>query len=358
MDLMVDILLDAGCDTLALVPFLFVTYVVLEALEHAAGERVNDLVRRAGAAGPLVGALAGVVPQCGFSAVGATLYAGRVVTLGTLVAVLLSTSDEMLPLLVAERVDPGSVGIILGLKVLLALVTGFAVDFGVRAARNRSRARATRTGVGLEAACVHTSTDDLVDEIAAAGESTDHIHRLCEQDHCGCDDDAEHGAGAHGHGGEGGSAHVHDGHGGHTHERGHVHGGGSALTSIVRSACSHTLQVTLFIFLVSFALVAVLETVGEPALETVLGGNTLFTVVLAALVGLIPNCSASVAITQLYVAGVLGFAPLMSGLLVSAGIGYLVLFRANRRPSENLLIVVLMLGSSIIWGVILLALGL
>lgn len=367
MDLMMDILLDAGRDTLALVPFLFVTYLLLEALEHAAGDRVNDMVRRAGTAGPLVGALAGVVPQCGFSAVGATLYAGRVVTLGTLVAVLLSTSDEMLPMLVAERVDPGTMGKILGLKVLIALVTGFLVDLGVRAVRRRSHVRAMRCS-----AAEGTSSDmlsqmgDFMDEVAEAGAGADHIHRLCEQDHCGCDDaEAAHdhghdrGACCCGEQRERGHVHSHDDRG---HDHGH-HGGargrfGGAAVSIVRSACLHTLQVTLFIFLVSFMLVAVLETVGEPAVETMLGGNTVLTVVLASLVGLIPNCSASVAITQLYLAGVLGFAPLMSGLLVSAGIGYLVLFRANRRPRENLLIVALMLLASIAWGVLLLVLGL
>ena len=91
MDLLIDILLDAGKDTLSLVPFLLVTYLALETLEHVAGDRVNGAIKRAGAAGPVVGSLLGIVPQCGFSAMAATLYAGRVVTLGTLVAVFLST---------------------------------------------------------------------------------------------------------------------------------------------------------------------------------------------------------------------------------------------------------------------------
>ena len=103
MDLLLHFVEHALEDTLSLVPFLFVTYLVLEALEHAAGNRVNAAVRRAGAAGPVVGAALGVLPQCGFSAMAATLYAGRVVTLGTLVAVFLSTSDEMLPMLLAAK---------------------------------------------------------------------------------------------------------------------------------------------------------------------------------------------------------------------------------------------------------------
>lgn len=112
MDLLIDILLDAGKDTLSLVPFLLVTYLALETLEHVAGDSVNGAIKRAGAAGPVVGSLLGMVPQCGFSAMAATLYAGRVVTLGTLVAVFLSTSDEccrMLHRRASSRADHGDV---------------------------------------------------------------------------------------------------------------------------------------------------------------------------------------------------------------------------------------------------------
>ncbi len=142
MDLLLHFMEHALEDTLALVPFLFVTYIALEALEHAAGTRANAVVRRAGAAGPVVGALLGVVPQCGFSAMAATLYAGRVVTLGTLVAVFLSTSDEMLPMLVAERVDSGLLFRVLGLKVLAALITGVLADLAICALRKNARVHA------------------------------------------------------------------------------------------------------------------------------------------------------------------------------------------------------------------------
>ena len=128
MELVVHLVEHALEDTLPLVPFLFVTYLALEALEHAAGSRATALVRRAGAAGPVVGALLGIIPQCGFSAMAATLYAGRVITLGTLAAVFLSTSDEMLPLLVAEHVDPGRLAAILLCKALVALITGVVID--------------------------------------------------------------------------------------------------------------------------------------------------------------------------------------------------------------------------------------
>jgi len=351
-------------DTLALVPFLFVTYIALEALEHAAGARANAVVRRAGAAGPVVGALLGVVPQCGFSAMAATLYAGRVVTLGTLVAVFLSTSDEMLPMLVAERVEPGLLLRVLGLKVLVALITGVLADLAIRALRKNARVHAflRRTVFsvrrdGMEA--------DVVDQMAEGGETAEHICRLCEQDHCGCGHDH-----AHTHGGEHGHEHGNDrGHEhadehvagcDHGHDHGHSHAGGrfGIVGSIVMSAVSHTVQVSLFIFLVTFALVLVLETVGEDALAAFLSGNQLLAVFASALVGLVPNCSASVVITQLYLEGVLGFAPLMAGLLTSAGVGYLVLFRTNRHPRENAVIVVGLFLVACVWGLVFAALGL
>lgn len=374
MDLLLHFIEHALEDTLALVPFLFVTYIALEALEHAAGARANAVVRRAGAAGPVAGALLGVVPQCGFSAMAATLYAGRVVTLGTLVAVFLSTSDEMLPMLVAERVDAGLLFRVLGLKVLVALITGVLADLAIRALRKNARVHAflRRTVFsvrrdGMEA--------DVVDQMAEGGETAEHICRLCEQDHCGCGHDHAHAHGdehghAHGnaHGHEDADGHVagcdHDhgrGHGhGHDHGHGHGHAGGrfGIVGSIVMSAVSHTVQVSLFIFLVTFALVLVLETVGEDALAAFLSGNQLLAVFASALVGLVPNCSASVVITQLYLEGVLGFAPLMAGLLTSAGVGYLVLFRTNRHPRENAVIVVGLFLVACVWGLVFAALGL
>lgn len=373
MDLLLHFIEHALEDTLVLVPFLFVTYIALEALEHAAGARANAVVRRAGAAGPVAGALLGVVPQCGFSAMAATLYAGRVVTLGTLVAVFLSTSDEMLPMLVAERVDAGLLFRVLGLKVLVALITGVLADLAIRALRKNARVHAflRRTVLsvrrdGMEA--------DVVDQMAEGGETAEHICRLCEQDHCGCGHDHAH---VHGdeHGHERGYEHGHedaDGHvagcdhdhghdhgHGHGHGHGHSHAGGrfGIVGSILMSAVSHTGQVSLFIFLVTFALVLVLETVGEDALAAFLSGNQLLAVFASALVGLVPNCSASVVITQLYLEGVLGFAPLMAGLLTSAGVGYLVLFRTNRHPRENVVIVVGLFLVACVWGLVFAALG-
>lgn len=376
MDLLIDILLDAGKDTLSLVPFLLVTYLALETLEHVAGDRVNGAIKRAGAAGPVVGSLLGMVPQCGFSAMAATLYAGRVVTLGTLVAVFLSTSDEMLPLLLAEQVPVQTMAMLLASKAMIALVTGFIVDAAIRGLRRNARAHAAirRTVLGTAANPAHVNCahddhtgGDIIDEVAEAGVSADHIHELCERDHCGCDEDEdEHG---HDHSHDHGHADKHEHHHEHSHDHGHTdehehhhdhshsHEGAPVL-SIIRSATSHTVQVSVFIFLVTLILVAVLETFGESAIEQFLRGNETLAVLGSALVGLIPNCSASVVITQLYLEGALQLAPMLAGTLISAGVGYLVLFRTNRSARENAVFLVMMYVIGASWGLILSAFGL
>lgn len=360
MDLLIDILLDAGKDTLSLVPFLLVTYLALETLEHVAGDSVNGAIKRAGAAGPVVGSLLGMVPQCGFSAMAATLYAGRVVTLGTLVAVFLSTSDEMLPLLLAEQVPVQTMAMLLASKALIALVTGFIVDAAIRGLRRNTRAHAAirRTVLGTAANPAHVNCahddhtgGDIIDEVAEAGVSADHIHELCERDHCGCDEDED----EHGH------DHSHDHGHADEHERHHDHSHsyeGAPIVSIIRSAISHTVQVSVFIFLVTLILVAVLETFGESAIEQFLRGNETLAVLGSALVGLIPNCSASVVITQLYLEGALQLAPMLAGTLISAGVGYLVLFRTNRSARENVVFLVMMYVIGAGWGLILSAVGL
>ena len=364
MDLLIDILLDAGKDTLSLVPFLLVTYLALETLEHVAGDRVNGAIKRAGAAGPVVGSLLGMVPQCGFSAMAATLYAGRVVTLGTLVAVFLSTSDEMLPLLLAEQVPVQTMAMLLASKALIALVTGFIVDAAIRGLRRNARAHAAirRTVLGAAANPAHVNCahddhtgGDIIDEVAEAGVSADHIHELCERDHCGCNEDEdEHGHDhSHGHSHDHGHADKHE----HHHDHSHSHEGAPVL-SIIRSAISHTVQVSVFIFLVTLILVAVLETFGESAIEQFLRGNETLAVLGSALVGLIPNCSASVVITQLYLEGALQLAPMLAGTLISAGVGYLVLFRTNRSARENAVFLVMMYVIGASWGLILSAFGL
>lgn len=294
-------------DTVKLIPFLFVTYLAMEALEHHAGEKSEAAVRRAGAAGPLVGALVGVVPQCGFSTAAATLYAARVVSLGTLIAVFLSTSDEMLPIFIAEQAPLDLILKVLGIKVAVGMAAGFAIDAVLRARH--------RAFEGLR------------------------IHELCERDRCHCNgecaaceadpklaygfaEDAEHE---------------------HDHARG----------SIVRSAIKHTVQVTLFVFAVTLVLEVAIDLVGEDAMASFMEGNPVLSVIAACIVGLIPNCAASVAIAELYLGGTLGAGAMIGGLLVGSGVGLLVLFRTSRPMSRNFAIVGILLVVGIAVGLIL-----
>ena len=298
-------------DTLYLIPFLFVTYLAMEWLEHKAGDKAEEAVRRAGAAGPVVGALVGIVPQCGFSAAAATLWAGRVITLGTLFAVFLSTSDEMLPIFLSEQVAPMTILKIMGVKLMIGMVMGFVVDAAVRLARrDREKLR---------------------------------IHELCERDHCHCNDDCE--------ACEQQPELAYDFE--HDEEHEHHHEGGS----ILRSALKHTVQVTVFVFIITLVLDGALELVGEDALAAFLGSNPVLSVLGSALVGLIPNCAASVVIAQLYVEGALGAGAMMAGLLVSAGVGLLVLFRTNRGLRQNLIVLAGLWATGAFWGLIISAFG-
>ena len=278
MDFLLHVLEHSVRDTLALVPLLFLTYLAMEAIEHVASDRVRAAVERSGKAGPVVGAALGALPQCGFSAMAATLYAGRVVTLGTLVAVVLSTSDEMVPVFLAHQEPLGRLIAIMAFKVVAGVVVGLAVDVALRAWHR-------------------------------AGDGHVHIHELCEREHCHCDDD-------------------------HDHAQEHAHG----RWSIVRSALVHTVQVTLFILVVTFVFGLAIEYVGQDALGALLANHPVRATFVSALVGLIPNCAASVAITELYLDGVLATGPMLAGLLASGGVGLLVLWRTNADARQNALI--------------------
>lgn len=333
MTAFLDILADSALDTLELVPFLLLTYLAMETLEHASSGKAERLIARAGTSGPVIGALLGALPQCGFSAMAGTLYAGRIITAGTLVAVILSTSDEMVPVFLAHQVPPVRMLALMAAKVVVGLSVGLVVDAVLRATH--------RTGDGKP-----------------------HVHELCERAHCGCDDDWEGevvpsqpagaaaspapapgmafasaqaapeapapspaaAAGAH--------AHAH-----------------TAL-SVVRSALVHTGEVTLFIFAITLAFGLLIGYVGEDSLAAFLGVHPLRATLLAALVGLIPNCGASVAITELYLNGSLAAGPMFAGLLVSGGMGLLVLFRTNANQRQNVLVTLVVYAVGVACGLV------
>ncbi len=249
-----DILLDTLMDTAEIIPILFLAYLLMEFLE-------------------------------GFSAGASSLYAGRVITVGTLIAVYLSTSDEMLPILLSEHVPAATILRILGLKVLVGILGGLAVDFGARVTRKHRNQKLT---------------EDM------------DIHHFCEHEHAHEDEDG-----------------------------------------ILVSALKHSLVILGWIFGVSLVLNALIALVGEENLGGFVVNMPVVGELLAGLIGLIPNCAASVVITQLYLEGVIGVGPMMSGLLVGAGIGLVVLFKSNEGLKRNVSIVAILYGIGVVAGVLL-----
>lgn len=308
MEFVLDVVIDALKDTAELIPFLFATYVVISLLDLFASDKTTAAIQRAGHAGPLIGGVLGVVPQCGFSAMGASLYADRIVSLGTFVAVILSTSDEMLPLLLAEHVEVGLLARILVTKAVLGVILGFATDLVLRAVLGRT----SLAGVDESDAGEEQDEDAEFDPSAYS----------CD---CGCGEPLTRGQ--------------------------------TAWWVVVNSAY-RTFQVVVFIFVVSVLLNALIALVGEDALASFLSGNAVVATFVSGLVGLVPNCAASVVLTQLYIDGVLGFAPMIAGTLVAGGAGYLVLFRMNGNMRENAAIVGIVYALGVCAGLIMLVLGL
>lgn len=271
----------------SLLPLLFVTYLIMGILEHTTGDHAKYMIQKAGVTGPIWGSLLGIIPQCGFSAAASYFYVGRVVTMGTLIAVYMSTSDEMLPIMISEQVSAGTIAKILVSKVIIGIITGFLVElfFGWYA-RRKKKPRDFQLG------------------------------STCGTDCCG-----------------------------------------DSTAGIVKTALVHTIKVFLFIFLISICIEFIIHELGDDALAAVFSDVPVVGQAIAALMGLIPNCASSVVITQLYLDGIIGAGPMMSGLLVSAGMGLLVLFEENRHLKENLMITGILLGSGIAWGCLIEFLG-
>ena len=129
---MLEIIEDTLIDSIKLIPFLFITYLIMEYIEHKTKDKTKEAIKKSGKFGPLIGGVLGIVPQCGFSVSATNLYAARVITLGTLIAVYLSTSDEMLPIFISEAVPVTTILKILGVKLLIGVVAGFIIDFVIR----------------------------------------------------------------------------------------------------------------------------------------------------------------------------------------------------------------------------------
>ena len=268
---MLDIILDTLIDLLKIIPFLFVAFLIMEYFEHSLSKKKDILKNKK--VGPIVGSLLGVIPQCGFSVMATNLFSSRVITIGTLIAIYLSTSDEMLPILITNKVSFKLILIILLIKIIIGIIFGYIIDFFWK----------------------KKETKDF---------------SICDDDHCHC-------------------------------EKG-----------IFKSSLIHTLKISSYILITTFLLNTLIYYLGEDTISKILLKNNFFGPFLASLVGLIPNCSASIILPELYLSKVITTGMLIGGLLTGSGIGLLVLFKVNKDKKENFFILISIYLIGVLVGII------
>lgn len=278
MELLKDIILDTSLDCLKMLPFLFVAFLVIEAWEHYSGNLGKKALERVGIAGPIVGAVAGCVPQCGFSVMASNLYAGGVISVGTLLSVFVATSDEAILIIMSNPDKANEIGMLLVIKVILAICIGYFADIFLKAK-------------------IETKKDN---------------EDFCKD--CGC------------------------------------HGEKSG---ILLPAWRHTVKIFAYLFVFTGILNLCIEVLGIARISEILLGNTIFQPMIAAVIGLIPNCAASVILTQLYLNGAISFASVIAGLCAGSGIGLVVLCKVNHHKKENIKIIGTLLAFSVIAGIVL-----
>lgn len=282
---MLEILEHTILDSIKLIPFLFITYLLMEFLEHKTSSKVNNTIKKSGKYGPLVGGLLGLLPQCGFSVMATNLYMGRIITIGTLISIYLTTSDEMLPILISENVPAAVILKILAVKLLIGVIAGIVIDIVFSKLNKKEQMEQKEQ------------------------------HEFCEHEHCHCEE------------------------------------------GIFKSALRHTASIFIFILLITFVLNLVIHSIGEETLSNLILNNNVLGPIIASLIGLIPNCASSVIITQLYIENIISSAVMISGLLVNAGVGLLVLFRVNRNLKENIKITAMLYTIGVISGIVLQLIG-
>lgn len=290
---MLEIIEDTLIDAIKLLPFLFITYLIMEYIEHKMGHKTKHAIKKSGKWGPIIGSILGAFPQCGFSVSATNLYAGRVITLGTLIAVYLSTSDEMLPIFISEAVSPIIILKILGIKIIIGIIAGIIIDLGLHVIKNK----------------IMKNKENNITEIEENDD--DEIGHICEEDHCHCNE-----------------------------------------SGILKSAIHHTLNILMFIIIITFIINTAVHFVGEETIASWILNRPVIGPLIASLIGLIPNCAASVIITNMYLDKVISLGSMISGLLTGAGVGLAVLFKTNNKIKENIRILILLYAIGVISGII------
>lgn len=297
-----DIFLEALTDSAKMIPLLFIIFVGIELVEYKYANNIRKAVQKAGIFGPAIGAVTGSFPQCGISVVASALYTQRLITIGTLLAVYLSTSDEAIPIILSQPEKAKIIVPLIITKIIIALIGGYAVDFAFR-----------------------KSNKEILAHIKAYAEGYDdeyHDHETILEEKACC--------------------------------------GHSASPSplkfnpkeIILHPITHTVNVFIFIFSVSFAINFAFAQMGEETFKEIFLANSVFQPFLVALFGLIPNCAASVAITMLYLKGVITYGSVIAGLCASGGVGLLVLFKEEKDKKDVLIILLLLFVISVSAGYI------
>lgn len=314
---MIDVIVDALLDTLLVLPFLFAVYLIIELIERRLmfADRAKRLLR--GKYAPLIGAGMGLIPQCGFSVMATNLYLTNNLTIGTLFAVFIATSDEAIPILLSSGTTALKLLPMLGIKVLFALFMGYLLDF-IFHKKNAERLK-------------------LADEAVMHANESEHT-----ADACG------HVEEAHGeeHDEEVGCCH-------HKLEKGGKVDKKDIFKVYILHPLIHSLKVFLYIFVINIIFGTIIYYVGEDKITVFLAQSGWWQPFVAGLIGLIPNCAASVIISQLYVLGGLTFGSCVTGLSVNAGIALALLFRKNADIKNSLFILAVLYLSGVAMGLIL-----
>ncbi|HOE69112.1 MAG TPA: putative manganese transporter [Candidatus Omnitrophota bacterium] len=290
--MLIEVFSESLRDTLAAVPWLIGIYILLEFVEHRFGDAITERISHRVRVAPFLGALFGCIPQCGFSVIASALYARRCISLGTLLAVFLSTSDEAIPVILADTDQAHLIFDLLGAKLVIATAAGYLIDLLIKTP-------------------LHPGTHPVLHDPAVCVEE----HR-----HCSC----------------------------HSHFCREPWWKTYLLCPV-----KHTASVALFIFVVSLIIGLVIAGAGEENLGKLFFSGTPFQPLLAVLVGLIPNCAASVAIAEVYLKGAITFGSTIAGLCASAGLGILVLFKELKDRRETFRILGLLALVSLAAGLLL-----
>lgn len=331
-------LLHALEDTAIVIPVLYLAYLLVSYFSHNDNQRYSKILHHTNKAGPVVGAFLGCIPQCGFSSVMSDLYSKKIITIGTLFAVFIATSDEAIPLMIARpEFIPDMLWLIL-IKFVYAIIVGYLLDGIIRLfSRKKVKLNAYHDKFDKDFEKENQSNDvDTQTQLASDTEKHEH----CDCESCACEDEQHH------------DEEVKTKAKKHKHQ--HSHHGHCCATNIFLDALKHTAIIIAYVFVATLIINLIEGYAGglEP-LSVLFTNNVYLQILIACVIGLIPNCAASVFLVELFMEGVLFFPALVGGLCAGAGVGLIVLFTTNfKKPWHNILITLGLYGFAVIGGLL------